>query len=850
MALTPAHLQTRLARFEFEALFCQDLGWAMGQPHRPGAEAMGEFSALQSSWLAELSHAQGVIVVMGSRPPVTMASDFHGWLDQFIQIYPDPLVVWVEPTGQRSLWCWLGGSTDQPYWRSRCMLKGQGDRDWATRLLTLQAGGPDPPLRLGDRLNPVSPDSDLLSGFQHSWQTLIEALGAVPQGGEREHYAMVLLCRLVAIAILQRQGYLGADDWYLHNQFGQSQQRGADQFFQTVLQPLCHQGFTLPPEERPLPVQTRFGPLPFLPNSPFRPSPLDQRWGQGPIADAAFEPVLTWLGDWLLSTAGQPLELLLGVAEGWVNGRGGQPLTTPEPILAALCDRTLNATLLDRAAVLTGQCYGSIDHLLMAIAPSQVGPLLEELGQLTLLDPACGSGRFLVAALKQLTYLAFALGGIAVLGKETLPQWVQGKTPGTAIPDSLAIYHHLLTHSCYGVDLWPPAVELARLQLFLQAVECTNTPQDLVGLPDLSLTILPGNGLIGLVRVEAERFDQVQPRGRRTVTTEPSTAEKPLQGNLLQPLLADTYQGVLAERQVRLEHYRSQTQLLAEAGNVPAYAQADFLRDRLQDLNQIAQAKLTHLLWNESSQQLGIRVQSQDATGRRQSRLLEVTDVEAQTPFHWGFYFHPLLQNRGGFDIILSHFPPGAVQPSTTEFVARHQDLFQHKQVAPSTFLGNRQQVLTIDGDLAQAWRQYRSTYSYPSQYFRRSSHYPRAGQSQVHQAQSRLYWSRLFLERTVQLLRPGGRCGLVLDPFWDQANSAPLRHWLQAQSQIEGVMDLSNHQDLWPTLPPRTTVTVLWLRQGGATPEPPYRAYTRAANALSAAALGELLQSLIDLAE
>ena len=74
----------------------------------------------------------------------------------------------------------------------------------------------------------------------------------------------------------------------------------------------------------------------------------------------------------------------------------------------------------------------------------------------------------------------------------------------------LAIYRHLLTQGLYGLDLWPAAVELTRLQLFLQAVEQTRHSQELVGLPDLSLTILAGNGLVGLVQVEAERFEQVE----------------------------------------------------------------------------------------------------------------------------------------------------------------------------------------------------------------------------------------------------------------------------------------------------------------------------------------------------
>ncbi|MBD2231691.1 DNA methyltransferase [Phormidium tenue] len=679
----------------------------------------------------------------------------------------------------------------------------------------------------------------LAAGFHHSWQALTSVLETLP-GEQRLPYATLLLTRLIAVAALQQRGYLSGDEWYLHNQFGQSQKRELDGFFSQVLQPLCQQGFTLPAEERPPVLQQRFGPLPFLPTGPFRFTELDQRWGHIPLPDAAFEPALHWLADLAAVPAG--LDAGLGVLlEQAVNGHDGAAIATPEPLLRALCDRTIHATLLDRAEALLGRRHRSTEQLLKELSPDAAGALLAELGQLTLLDPACGSGRFLVAALNQLMELALGLRAIAIQDSaKTVPNWAK---PSPQNP-TLGLYQHLTTHVLYGLDLWPPAVELARLQLWLQGMQHTSQPAELTALPDLTLTVLHGNALVGLVRVDDERFDQVQPRRG---AKDPEQAA-PLQGNLLQPLIADSYQSVLVDRQVRLEHYRSQTQLLAEVGSVPAYAQTDFLRDRLDELNTIAQSKLTHLLWSEGSQQLGLRVP--DPTGDRPTRPLSQTDVDATQPFHWGFYFHQQLRDQGGFDIVLSHFPRGAVEATQTGFVERYATLFEQKNVAPSTFQHNRQPVLTIDPDLTQAWAEYRGQFTWLNNYLRRSDQYPHSSSGPEGLSQGRLSWSRLFLERSLQLLRPGGRCGALLDPFWAQSNSAPLRHWLQRQTDLATVLDLSNHQKLWPDVPSRTTLCALWLRHQGPTQGSPYAAYAKPDTALAPTALAGVLQRLIHLAE
>lgn len=124
--------------------------------------------------------------------------------------------------------------------------------------------------------------------------------------------------------------------------------------------------------------------------------------------------------------------------------------------------------------------YYTPKYVVDYIVDQTLGRLLEERGsdaefveQLRVLDPACGSGSFLIAAYERL--LAFYAEVRQLQGPEQLEQ-----------DERVAI---LLRH-IYGVDLDPQAVEIARLNLILRAVK---EPQLL---PELDDNIVMGNSLI------------------------------------------------------------------------------------------------------------------------------------------------------------------------------------------------------------------------------------------------------------------------------------------------------------------------------------------------------------------
>ncbi|MFE9284687.1 Eco57I restriction-modification methylase domain-containing protein [Nocardiopsis alba] len=122
------------------------------------------------------------------------------------------------------------------------------------------------------------------------------------------------------------------------------------------------------------------------------------------------------------------------------------------------------------------------------------------LTNLKVIDPTCGSGAFLFAALKILQALYSAVLDAARSQAKTSSE--QGLISLLAEVDTHpnAVYF-ILKHSTlsnlYGVDLMKEATEIARLRLFLKLVSAIDDRKNLEPLPDLDFNIKSGNVLVG-----------------------------------------------------------------------------------------------------------------------------------------------------------------------------------------------------------------------------------------------------------------------------------------------------------------------------------------------------------------
>src|SRR5437899_5298821 len=71
----------------------------------------------------------------------------------------------------------------------------------------------------------------------------------------------------------------------------------------------------------------------------------------------------------------------------------------------------------------------------------------------------------------------------------------------------------IITENLYGVDIMEEATEIAKLRLFLALVASAESVEQLEPLPNIDFSILSGNSLIGLMRVNDQDFDRRHAQG-------------------------------------------------------------------------------------------------------------------------------------------------------------------------------------------------------------------------------------------------------------------------------------------------------------------------------------------------
>lgn len=153
------------------------------------------------------------------------------------------------------------------------------------------------------------------------------------------------------------------------------------------------------------------------------------------------------------------------------------------------------------------RCF-AVDVIQSCPGPSGLLALYAALENLTVLDPTCGSGAFLIAALE-------ILATLYVSCLERMTQLVAEEArdePALAgcrrvLEQARSFYSHqhfaltqVVTRNLYGVELVEEASEMCRLRLYLAVLAHTTTPEQVPLFSRLTQHIRTGNALCGAIR--------------------------------------------------------------------------------------------------------------------------------------------------------------------------------------------------------------------------------------------------------------------------------------------------------------------------------------------------------------
>jgi Eco57I restriction-modification methylase len=338
------------------------------------------------------------------------------------------------------------------------------------------------------RVNEVLASEEVGERFFVAFRRLLERVRSETDARgstvDRTLLALFPLTRVLFLYFVQAKGWLDGRPDYLRAQLDAALATRRH-FHRTVLTPLCFGTLNRPPERRS--GRSQLGRIPYLNGGLFEPHPLERQFGSVVLPNAiwrdAFDTVFerfrfcTREGEEVDAVApdmlGRVFERIMDSRERKSSGS----YYTPEGLVREVVVATL-ATALTNATL----SHGDAIRLLTAHAVPQprAAHAAARLRAMRVLDPAVGSGAFLLGALAALTDAWTALH------------------PGMRPAGRARLRRRVLRNHLFGVDVNPIAVRLAELRLWL-AVIADDPEADICRvepLPNLNGVVRQGDALL------------------------------------------------------------------------------------------------------------------------------------------------------------------------------------------------------------------------------------------------------------------------------------------------------------------------------------------------------------------
>jgi hypothetical protein len=519
---------------------------------------------------------------------------------------------------------------------------------------------------------------------------------------ERNELALLYVSRLIFLSFLETKGWLSGDFGFLGNGYAECIAAGGN-YQRKVLEPLFFGTLNTPMRARSRRA-LGFGRIPFLNGGLFSRSGLEKRRRTCVFSDDAFGNAYGFLlsryrfsaredsAVWSEAAVdpemlGKAFEALMAAGERKSSGA----FYTPQAMVENVAEAALQSALEVHAV-------GSAE--------------LEELRSIRVLDPACGSGAFLVHMLERLASLRIEAGETGSVAE---------------------IRRRVLANSIFGVDLNPMAVWLCELRLWLAIVieSAEGDPMRVVPLPNLDRHVRVGDSLSG----GALDYSLLRTGGRGLAS---------LRGRYMRA--SGARKRTLAKAMDRVERNAAIEVLQREGARLTAHRKELLLVLRAKDLFGDRQSPGRDARLRMLTVRTGIR---SAALAARQLR------GGAALPFSFAAHFSDVV-GGGGFDIIIGN-PP---------WIRVHQIAEASRARLRNDFVVYRTAAWESGAGAAGAGRGFAA----------------------------QIDMSALFVERSCELLRPGGTMALLLpSKLWRSLAGGGVRQLLLDRTELVALEDLAD---------------------------------------------------------
>lgn len=463
----------------------------------------------------------------------------------------------------------------------------------------------------------------------------------------------------------------------------------------------------------------------------------------------------------------------------------------------------------------TSGSYYTPDSLVQELIKSALEPVIESrlkaeadpakkeaaLLGITVIDPSCGSGHFLLAAGRKLAE-ALALAR---------------SDDGSVLE---ADYRHALreviARCLYGVDLNPMAVELARTSLWLEGYEpgrplsfidhhirCGNSLVGVLdfgmlkeGIPDGAYVALSGDDAGVVKRYKKRNADEKKSAGQGQLFENPILSAEAGIVALKWRLdnIPDDDLESIGRKRAAFEALLSSPEYRRVKLASDIYASAFFCDKReAAPIPTTADVSLAASGHDESPGSRGVNALA---------RLI----AERNRFFHWRLEF-PEVFAKGGFDCVLGNPPWEVSQLGEEEF-------FTSRSSHVATLSGDRrkQAIAKLETDDPILWRDYCETkrvYEATNTFLRESSRFPLT-------AKGKLNTYALFAETILDLTRIEGRAGFIVPSgiATDDSTKAYFAH-ITSKGRLFSFIGFDNQKRIFPSVHPDTPFALVTLGSG-----------------------------------